>query len=200
MGRARRSGRGLTAEEQALWDAVTRDMRRLHGTRRPTALTVIETAAANFAAAAPAPSALAAPKSAAPAPIALPAVQPLSIDRRSAQKLRRGTLAIEGRLDLHGMTQDEAFHALSAFIATQVRRGHKYALVITGKGSFRAIRDGSVFSTPTGVLRDQVPKWLSAPALRRHVQAIQPAARHHGGDGAFYVLLRRERTKSEAGA
>lgn len=192
MDRLRRSGRVLTAEEQALWDAVTRDMRRLHGARRAAAITVLETAVANFASAANAPTA-AKTSPTALTPAAVAAAPPLALDRRSAQKLRRGTLVIEGRIDLHGMTQDEAFHALSGFIAGQVRRGHKYVLVITGKGAFRQIRDGSVFSQPGGVLRDQVPKWLTAPALRRHIQAIQPAARHHGGDGAFYVLLRRDR-------
>jgi DNA-nicking Smr family endonuclease len=191
-GRARRAGRVLTAEEQALWEAVTRGMRRLHGARRAAALTVQDTAAASFASAAPA--AAAAKKLAAAPP---PAPAPLALDRRSAQKLRRGTLALDGRLDLHGMTQDEAFQALAGFIAAQARRGHKYVLVITGKGAVRSLRDGAVVSRPGGVLRDQVPKWLAAPALRRHVQAIQPAAPRHGGDGAVYVLLRRAR-KAEA--
>lgn len=195
MARARRPGAGvriLAPEEQALWDAVTRDMRRLHGNRKPVAITVVETAAASLAAAAPVtalPRRAAAPQTT----TTLPVVDALSIDRRSAQKLQRGKLAIEGRLDLHGMTQDEAYHALSGFITASVRRGHKYVLIITGKGSFRSLRDGRMFETPTGVLRDQLPKWLGAPSLRRHIQAIQPAARHHGGDGAFYVLLRRER-------
>lgn len=199
MARVRRSGAGvrvLAADEQALWDAVTRDMRRLHGQRKATPITVMETAAATLAAATPAKSS---PRAAAvPLPaITLPQVEPLSIDRRSAQKLRRGKLAIEGRLDLHGMTQDEAYHALSGFVTSSVRRGHKYLLIITGKGSFRALRDGRMFETPTGVLRDQLPKWLAAPGLRRHIQVIQPAARHHGGDGAFYVLLRRARKAVE---
>ena len=195
MARARRPGAGvriLAPEEQALWDAVTRDMRRLHGNRKPAAIVVLEPADASFAAAAPVRARL--PATVAPQPaVTLPVVDALSIDRRSAQKLRRGKLAIEGRLDLHGMTQDEAYHALSGFITSSVRRGHKYVLIITGKGSFRSLRDGRMFETPTGVLRDQLPKWLAAPSLRRHIQAIQHAARHHGGDGAFYVLLRRER-------
>lgn len=193
MARARRSGAGvrvLAADEQALWDAVTRDMRRLHGHRKATPITALETAAATFVAAAPAKPSPRAVAGAQPS-ITLPKVEPLSIDRRSAQKLRRGKLAIEGRLDLHGMTQDEAYQALSGFVTSSVRRGHKYLLIITGKGSFRALRDGRMFETPTGVLRDQLPKWLAAPGMRRHIQAIQPAARHHGGDGAFYVLLRR---------
>ena len=198
MARARRLGAGvriLAPDEQALWDAVTRDMRRLHGARRAQSITALETAAATLAAAVPAkpsPRAAAAPQP----PITLPRIEPLSVDRRSAQKLRRGQLAIDGRLDLHGMTQDEAYHALAGFITASVRHRHKYLLIITGKGSFRTLRDGRLFETPTGVLRDQLPKWLAAPGLRRHIQAIQSAARHHGGDGAFYVLLRRERPKT----
>ncbi len=95
------------------------------------------------------------------------------------------------------VAQNAAYQALSGFVTSSVRRGHKYLLIITGKGSFRALRDGRMFETPTGVLRDQLPKWLAAPGLRRHIQAIQPAARHHGGDGAFYVLLRRARKAVE---
>lgn len=199
MTRARRPGAGvriLAPDEQALWDAVTRDMRRLHGERKARPITVMETATATLAAAAPVKPTLHVLPAPQP-PVTQPRVEPLSIDRRSAQKLRRGKLAIEGRLDLHGMTQDEAYHALSGFVTSSVRRGHKHLLIITGKGSFRALRDGRMFETPTGVLRDQLPKWLAAPGLRRHVQAIQPAARHHGGDGAFYVVLRRERKGSE---
>lgn len=185
MGRARRPGRILSPDEQALWDAVTVELPRLQDPRR---------AGARVAPAVAVPPAIApvfAPPRAARVPAAV--ATPVALDRRSAQKLRRGRLAIEGRIDLHGLTQEEAHRTLAGFIAAQVRRGHKYVLVITGKGTFRALRDGHVVSQTGGVLRDQVPKWLAAPALRAHVQAIQPAARHHGGDGAFYVLLRRER-------
>jgi DNA-nicking Smr family endonuclease len=104
------------------------------------------------------------------------------IDRASFEKLKRGQMAIEARLDLHGQTQDEAHRALSAFIARAQASGRRLALVITGKG-----REGK------GVLRESVPRWLSEPALRNRVLAITQAQPRDGGAGALYVLLRKIR-------
>jgi DNA-nicking Smr family endonuclease len=106
------------------------------------------------------------------------------VDRSTAEKFRRGQLALEGRLDLHGMTQEEAHRALAGFI----RRGHedglRTVLVITGKGGFGDAR---------GVLRDAVPRWLNESHLRRLVLSCAWAQPKHGGAGALYVLLRRRR-------
>lgn len=106
------------------------------------------------------------------------------MDRRQADRLRRGRLPIEGRLDLHGMTQREAHDRLNAFIADAVAAGKRCVLVITGKG---LARDGS------GVLREAVPRWLNTPPLREHVLVFDYAQPRHGGLGALYVLLKRKR-------
>ena len=105
------------------------------------------------------------------------------LDRRTAQKLRRGQMPIEARLDLHGMTQEAAHRELSGFIARASASGKRVLLIITGKGT----REGG------GVLRQAVPRWLAEPALRGRVLATAPALPKDGGGGAFYLLLRRER-------
>jgi DNA-nicking Smr family endonuclease len=105
------------------------------------------------------------------------------LDRRLALRLRRGQLALEARLDLHGMTQAEAHRALAAFVARCYAAGKRTLLVVTGKG----MREG------TGVLRAAVPRWLAEPALRDRVLATAPATPRDGGGGAHYILLRRER-------
>ena len=110
------------------------------------------------------------------------------IDRRQALRLKRGQLAIEARLDLHGMTQTEAHRALAAFVARADATGKRVLLVVTGKGT----RSG-VGGSPTGVLRAAVPRWLAEPALRERVLATAPATPRDGGSGALYVLLRRTR-------
>lgn len=117
-----------------------------------------------------------------------PAVAPAApsgtgLDRRNAQRLKRGQMAIEARLDLHGMTQAEAHGALARFIARSYDDGRRAVLVITGKGT----RDGE------GVLRRAVPRWLDEPALRPLILARDEAQPRHGGAGALYVLLRRKR-------
>jgi DNA-nicking Smr family endonuclease len=97
-------------------------------------------------------------------------------------KLRRGRLPIEGRLDLHGMTQAAAVDKLAAFIERAEAAGKRCVLVITGKG----LASG-------GILRDQVPRWLNQAPNRARVLAFDYAQPQHGGAGALYVLLKRRR-------
>ncbi len=104
------------------------------------------------------------------------------IDRRSAERLRRGRLPIEGRLDLHGLTQEKAAMRLADFIERAESAGKRCLLVITGKG----LASG-------GILRDQVPRWLNQAPNRGRVLAFDYARPQHGGSGALYVLLKRRR-------
>lgn len=101
-------------------------------------------------------------------------------DRSTETRLRRGELPLEGRLDLHGMTQAEAHPALHKFIRLAVAQEKRTVLVITGKGQ-----------RFEGVLRRMVPQWLEDPALSRYIIAITPASPKDGGNGAFYLRLRR---------
>ena len=114
------------------------------------------------------------------------------LDRRNAERLRRGQKTIEGRLDLHGMTQAEAHRALNRFLAESAATGKRCVLVITGKGSTQRGGD-SVIPERAGVLRDAVPGWLAEARNRALIVATHPAAPQHGGTGALYVLLRRQR-------
>ncbi|HLI10170.1 MAG TPA: Smr/MutS family protein [Alphaproteobacteria bacterium] len=112
------------------------------------------------------------------------------LDARTAGRLRRGRLPIQGRLDLHGHTQAEAHKALIAFVESSYRRGDRCLLVITGKGQGSA---GG--KSQSGVLRAAVPRWLAAEPLRGRILAVTEARPQHGGGGAFYLLLRRERKR-----
>ena len=106
------------------------------------------------------------------------------LDRRSVERLRRGELRLEARLDLHGMTQGEAHRALGDFLAQSHRAGRRCVLVITGKGA-RGSGDG--------VLRAAVPRWLNEAPNRARLLAFAPAQPRDGGTGALYLLLRRQR-------
>ncbi len=118
-----------------------------------------------------------------------PAKQPpaLQFDRRLRQRVARGGTAIDARLDLHGMTQKQAHAALLRFLAQAQAQDAKLALVVTGKGT------GSAMSSPSerGVLRRQVPLWLSLPEFRRFIVGFDQAHISHGGEGALYLRLRR---------
>jgi DNA-nicking Smr family endonuclease len=185
-GNGRRRRRKLRDDERTLWQEITRSVRRLRPGAEPVAITEGETGAPQ-----PRPQAQHSPR-----PMvakrnavsgALAKTPPLApLGRRVKQRLARGTLAIDGRLDLHGLTQAAAHDALLAFLQTARRSGWKLVLVITGKGA------GFVdYAGNRGVLRRQVPLWLKLPEFRSHVVSFEAAHTGHGGEGALYVRIRR---------
>lgn len=97
--------------------------------------------------------------------------------------MKRGEMDIDGRIDLHGLTQEAAHVALNGFISRCYALGRRCVLVITGKGT----REGS------GVLRAAVPRWLNDRPLRGVILAFSHAQPRDGGEGALYVLLKRQR-------
>ncbi|GAA6200688.1 Smr/MutS family protein [Aquicoccus sp. SU-CL01552] len=116
---------------------------------------------------------------------------PVRMDRKAFTRMKRGKLKPEARLDLHGMRLDRAHPALIQFILSSQGTGRRLVLVITGKGKRSA--DPGPIPTPRGVLRHQVPHWLSMPPLAQAVLQITPAHLSHGGEGAYYVYLRKPR-------
>ena len=117
---------------------------------------------------------------------------PLNMDRKTFRNLTRGKLRPEGRLDLHGMTLSQAQPVLTQFILAAHASGKRLVLVITGKGNTANTDEGPI-PRKRGVLRDQVPRWLSSGILSGLVQQVSHAHQSHGGDGALYVYLRRRR-------
>jgi DNA-nicking Smr family endonuclease len=116
---------------------------------------------------------------------------PVQMDSKAFTKLKRGKLSPEGRIDLHGMTLDRAHPALTRFILNAHKSGKRLVLVITGKGKMRD--EGGPIPVRHGVLRHQVPQWLSMPPLASAVLQVSQAHISHGGGGAYYVYLRRQR-------
>jgi DNA-nicking Smr family endonuclease len=104
------------------------------------------------------------------------------VDKRTAERMRRGEMVLDGRLDLHGMTQDSAHGALTAFVHRAYDSGRRCLLVITGKGAGGG-----------GVLKGQVPRWLNQAPLRPLILGFSHARPQHGGEGALYVLIKRKR-------
>jgi DNA-nicking Smr family endonuclease len=109
------------------------------------------------------------------------------LGRRERSQLSRGRKEIEGRLDLHGMTQTRAHRALLSFLRRASSEGLRFVLVITGKGRVMGPESGR------GVLRRQVPEWLGLPEFRALVVGFEEAHIGHGGEGALYVRVRRGR-------
>jgi DNA-nicking Smr family endonuclease len=174
--------RRLSDEEITLWLSVTKSV-------TPRAEAVLPRPAKEPAA----PSAETVPEPAVVAQVeAKPAAAPFMprlapLERRLKQRLSRGKAEIDGAIDLHGMTQQEAHSALHRFLHRAQKDGAKLVLVVTGKGESRALEDYG----GGGVLRRAVPLWLRAPDWRGLVVGFEEASRSHGGAGALYVRLRR---------
>jgi DNA-nicking Smr family endonuclease len=182
-----------SAAEKALWRFAMRDAVPMPGRALPPE-PAPKLAAAPVEKPVPEPPR---PRAKAPAqPIALPRLNVAStpgLDTRSAERLKRGQLQIEARLDLHGMTQDNARAALDHFIGEAYASGKRALLIITGKG-LKPREPAYPWDHSTGgVLKAMTPRWLNEAPNRTRVLAITEAQPRHGGSGALYVLIRRQR-------
>ena len=177
------SRRRLSEDERTLWTIVTKSIAPLK-----TRVAVDDEPAAPVRPAPPAPMKARSkpvvhpPYVPAPPPPPAPSLVPLG--RKLKKRVARGTEGIDGRLDLHGLTQAEAHHALLRFLRQGQERGARIVLVITGKG-----RSGD--TGERGVLKRQVPMWLRLPEFRACIVGFEDAAHGHGGEGALYVRLKR---------
>jgi len=162
--------------ERGLWQRATRDVKPLAQRPEPVP-TPAPTKPKPTAAPSVAPPLM--PSAPEPAP---PLDRFAGIDRANAERLKRGKHPVEARIDLHGMTQDEAHRALAAFIRGARASGKRCVLVITGRGRLGG-----------GILKSAVPRWLEEPEFRPHLLAIATAQPRDGGAGALYVMLRRTR-------
>lgn len=114
------------------------------------------------------------------------------LDRRTLEKLKKGKLAIEASLDLHGLTKIQAYTALQEFIIKSFLQGRRCVLIITGKGKPRLSTE-QIFDREEGVLKQNVPLWLQENNLNSIVLNWQNAKPKDGGTGALYVYLKRKK-------
>uniref|UniRef100_Q07UQ2 Smr protein/MutS2 n=1 Tax=Rhodopseudomonas palustris (strain BisA53) TaxID=316055 RepID=Q07UQ2_RHOP5 len=187
---ASRRRRTLSPHEHELWESVARQVKPL---RKPRVVKAAPPAPAEPMMRASTLSSAKKPTPPRPpetpkreTPRGPPPLAPLG--RRERSHLSRGRKPIDGRIDLHGMTQTRAHAVLLHFLQRASADGMSFVLVITGKG--RSVGAES----ERGVLRRQVPHWLGLPEFRAHVVGFEEAAIGHGGEGALYVRVRRGRS------
>lgn len=184
-----RRRRGLSGEEARLWATVARSAVPLKGRSYPPLppeVRVDKPAAPATASSAVKANAVVAPVR--PKPEPLVRLSQHAIEKPTRRKLAKGRLAIDARIDLHEMTQERAHGALVGFLRQAQAMGMRHVLVITGRGSSAGATFGS-----RGVLRRVVPQWFAGPEFRPLVSGFDSAERHHGGEGALYVRVRRPR-------
>jgi DNA-nicking Smr family endonuclease len=196
--------RSLSDEERALWTGIARSIKPLHPARRAAAETSDlapsgrhSTKSTDKSSAEPvgkpsgkalARNELSRLRAVAPdEPNVQKKAPPLApLERKLKRRVTRGHEPIDARLDLHGFTQTQAHGALLAFLQRAQADGVRVALVVTGKGTRKADE-----AYERGVLKRQVPHWLSLPQFRPLVVGYEDAHLAHGGAGALYIRVRR---------
>lgn len=118
---------------------------------------------------------------------------PGGVNGATANRLRRGLIRPDARVDLHGLTQSAAHRTLFAWLTAAHNRGHRLVLVVTGKGNPRNDENAPWMMSDHGVLKEMVPRWLKEAELAALIAHVRPAHSTHGGDGALYVYLRKRR-------
>ncbi|MCY4336900.1 MAG: Smr/MutS family protein [Litoreibacter sp.] len=188
---SRRKPRGLRPDEQDLWSRVTETAEPI---KAPQTLFVETPKTATVPPAKPAlplkPFKVG--EKAKPAQTAMPAPQtPVAMDRKTYTKMKRGKITPDAKIDLHGMTQDQAHPALVSTIMNAYASGKRLVLVVTGKGKERDT--GGPIPVRTGILKHAVPQWLRQPPMAQVVLQVTEASKNMGGSGALFVYLRRQR-------
>lgn len=107
-----------------------------------------------------------------------------SLDHNTKLKVDRGEYFIDAKLDLHGCHIDDAYYKLVNFIIKNYQIGNRCLLVITGHGNS---------TNKVGAIKNNLHKWLNDTKIYYMVLYFQQATKKHGGKGAFYVLLRRNK-------
>lgn len=200
----KKAGARISNEERELWEHTARSIEPIKGKkgRIHAALEDIETP--------PPPPKREPARSAEPSRVLKPSPPTLTplvritkappppsaanLERKKTRKVSSGKIEIEARIDLHGMRQSEAHAALTRFLSRAYASGKRWVLVITGKGApQRTALDERLDyeNVDRGVLRRNVPRWLSEPDIAPIIIGFTVAAIRHGGEGALYVHLRK---------
>jgi DNA-nicking Smr family endonuclease len=186
--------RTLRPEEEALWQTVAKSASPMHKSRHAPVLNLPPALVPHPQPSEPMPLLRFRVGEKLRGPDLMPRPAPtaaIQMDRKAFDRLTRGKLAPEGRLDLHGMTVAEAHPELIRFILNASAEGLRLVLVITGKG--KPGPDFGPIPQRYGVLKHQVPQWLRLPPLGPAILQVTEAHLKHGGAGALYVYLRRGR-------
>ena len=120
-------------------------------------------------------------------------LQDIRIDKNKLSLLKRGKIKPEKILDLHGLTSVEAKTKAIEFTKINFNLGLRLLLIITGKGKIK-INDLNREERKTGVLRKSLKSWLYESDLRPYILGIVSSHISHGGEGAFYVYLKNNKT------
>ncbi len=106
------------------------------------------------------------------------------VDKSIIKNIKKGNFSVDARLDLHGKTLEKAFNTFVSFVNNNYELENRNLLIVTGKGNPEK---------NTGIIRKNFPLWLNNESVRDKILYVNFANISDGGDGAFYVFLRRKK-------
>lgn len=115
------------------------------------------------------------------------------IDRKTLKKVKNGQINPEAFLDLHGMNVETAYQKVKEFLSECSERNKRLILIITGKGKRKEQEESFWMEYSIGVLKKTVPNWLREKDNNSLILGYTTAHKKHGGEGALYIYLRRNR-------
>lgn len=184
--------RGLTAEEQAAWARLASSVDPLEGRSKPL-MPVAATPISEMKSRPPKPKPtqpVSKPAPSQPTPRVARRIGQSSLDSHWDRKLKAGSITPDYTLDLHDHYVDAAHTRLLDGVAQACSMDARLVLVITGRS--RPV-DAADRATKRGVIRAKLLDWLAASDHADAIAAIRKAHRRHGGEGALYIVLRRNR-------
>ena len=124
-----------------------------------------------------------------------PALQELNIEKSNInKKLKKGQIIIDKKIDFHGYSLYEAKQLFLDTIKDCYIKNHRCILFVTGKGTNKRMMEGAYDSRLYfGKIRNNFLKWLDIKEVHHKILSVQQAGVKNGGDGAFFVYLRKNK-------
>ena len=110
------------------------------------------------------------------------------------KNIKNKSFTIDKKIDFHGINLLESEELFSNTIKECYNGGLRCLLFVTGKGLFK-VKNNKEDSPPKlyhGVIRSAFTDWVTSNKFARQILSYEKASIEHGGDGAFYVYLRKK--------
>ena len=98
------------------------------------------------------------------------------------------------KVDLHGLSLDEANKKIEKLVDKYFVEGVEKIIVITGKGLRSKTIDNPYVSKDLSILKKSVPDYINTNSkINNKIKSISKAEIKDGGEGAFYIFLKKFR-------
>ena len=120
----------------------------------------------------------------------------LDLEKINLKKgIKKGSFKIDKKIDFHGLSLLESEEIFIKTISQCYEKGLRCLLFVTGKGLYKSTHHQNEESPKLyhGVIRSAFTGWVKSKNLSKFILSYEIASIEHGGDGAFYVYLRKKK-------